>query len=613
MFTPDLNTVKKYIEEKKWDLAEKELLSLLQSEPDNFEAGFELGKLYHLTGDHKRATSQLEKVLAVNPEDMNALDLLAKSYTKTAANEKTVNIHKKILSIKPGDARIHFELGKTYFILAEFKTALTELTVARKLDPDNKYTRMLLAKVFCRLKKYDLAEKEIDEAARLGYSNSNDMHKELGNIYFGQRRYKNAEAEFKEALKYDTSNTDILFQLGVIYEEFKDYHSAIKNYEMAQLKGSDTYDINIRMSRIYRFFGENEKALEQLRKCGINESDITDNIILNEIEITDGKTVLKSKPRSLIAVLTEKCNLQCTMCDIWKGSWEISAPTVKQIIELMPYLQRLLWTGGEAFLSPYFSELFEEACKYPYLKQSLITNGLLINETWVRKFIDNDIYLIFSIDGFSKNSYEKIRKGAKFKDLIGKLELYNKYRAYSRNINKPQSKLNMVLMHENLKELENVMEFVIKYKFDCLQIMQLCDRIDPMYKDPGIRKYITDQIKIIFQKAAKQGITVHSLLPLTEMNTPDEMEITTEPDGMCHWPWQQLYINYGGNVTVNGLCEDLVLGNTGDSTLTELWNNEIILHLRRSILERETCKYSLGQLDRCRTAIVSKEKFGLDF
>ncbi len=77
------------------------------------------------------------------------------------------------------------------------------------------------------------------------------------------------------------------------------------------------------------------------------------------------------------------------------------------------------------FLSRYFEGLFAKACLNHELKQEIVTSGLFIDERWAKKLADANLDLIFSIDAFTKKTYEYIRKGAKFDDLVKNISFLN--------------------------------------------------------------------------------------------------------------------------------------------------------------------------------------------
>ena len=117
-------------------------------------------------------------------------------------------------------------------------------------------------------------------------------------------------------------------------------------------------------------------------------------------------------------VLSNKCNLACIMCRAIQNKWEFPQERLKEIKELFPYLERILWQGGEILLLPYFKDLLKESLKYPNIKQAILTNFQLADEEIINLIVRNNIELRISIDGVEKNIYEKIRRGGSFQKLI---------------------------------------------------------------------------------------------------------------------------------------------------------------------------------------------------
>ena len=173
------------------------------------------------------------------------------------------------------------------------------------------------------------------------------------------------------------------------------------------------------------------------------------NNILNQKEISEGKIILKSKPVGLIVHLTRQCILKCPMCTVKDKPWEISEKTLEEIILLLPYLSHTCWLGGEVFLYPHFLRLLHETNKYN-ICQSIYTNGLLLNHFWMKELINGDKIIILSIDSIDKQVYEKIRKGADFEELLGKLDLINEYKSESKFM--LRTDMSVVIMRSNYRQ-----------------------------------------------------------------------------------------------------------------------------------------------------------------
>lgn len=155
-------------------------------------------------------------------------------------------------------------------------------------------------------------------------------------------------------------------------------------------------------NEVVKFFNDSKDILlSNDKRCS--------NIILNEYEIATDATILKSKPRVLKVTLKNMCNLRCIMCACHRlPIWKLPQKYKDQIIEMLPFLERVSWIGGEVFLYDYFKELIYNANKYN-VRQDIITNGILIDDCMAKYFVQNNVDIEFSIDSLKPDVYKKIR------------------------------------------------------------------------------------------------------------------------------------------------------------------------------------------------------------
>jgi MoaA/NifB/PqqE/SkfB family radical SAM enzyme len=386
----------------------------------------------------------------------------------------------------------------------------------------------------------------------------------------------------------------------------------------------------VRLAKLHREKGRYDLAEKELRKLLSNTSRDNlslYNMVLNELEINQGRRVLDSKPRGLAITLTSRCNLRCIMCGVWKESWDIPYNTVKEIIGLLPYLERIFWQGGEVFLSPYFEELFERIVSYPNIRQDINTNGLFIDRHWAKKLAGACANIIFSIDGISRETYEYVRKGARFEDLLKSIEMFNAYRQ-SNSGRGSSTIINLVVMRSNYRELEGFIDFAKRYRFDRLQLTPV--DIDSqenifLHRDTEALGYIERVMPQILKKAKDYGIEISNWLPgggysrsyqqgvgLFQAGQKSEAPPgNPNPDNnklSCYWPWQFLFIDCQGQVRPQCFCIRQV-GNVCDNTIEEIWNNDLMQSYRRRLYEndyRNWCDY------RCISGKISREALSLD-
>lgn len=408
--------------------------------------------------------------------------------------------------------------------------------------------------------------------------------------------------------------------------------------ELKNIEESVIYE-SIRLGRLYREEGNCNLSIGEfkiaLSRILPQENPFLYNRVLNELEISKGRSILESKPRGLGIALTNKCNIQCIMCNVWQNPWDIPEKTVKEITAFFPYLQRIFWQGGEVFLSPYFEELFEKVTSYPHIRQDINTNGLLINRKWAEKLVEANANIIFSIDGITKEVYEYIRRGAKFEDLLKNIKLVNEFTEFAKE-DKSHTKrkcsmiINLVVMRSNYHELGGFVDFAKKYGFDHLQITPV-DLSGPenifLNRDIKALTYIYKIIPEIFEKAKTFGIRISNWLPAIEnliFPQGDEAQLreiqqcgnfetrdsTTKTNNKisCYWPWQFLFIDWGGRVRPQCFCVK-ALGNIHNNTIEEIWNNDIIQTYRKKLFSND---YHNWCDSRCSLGKISKEALSLD-
>ncbi len=325
---------------------------------------------------------------------------------------------------------------------------------------------------------------------------------------------------------------------------------------------------------------------------------------LNENEIKTGEIRLTSKPRMLMVVLTTRCNLKCIMCSRKNPSGDVTLPftAIKQIRELFPYLEAVDWQGGEVFLVDYFKELFLEAGTYPNIDQSIITNGLLIDEQWGKIFGKNKVNITYSVDAVTKDTYEYIRRGAKFEHLLNSLEIISEVN--KRCGNPVNLHLNAVIMRSNYKQLNLFPDFCRRYginhlRFDFLRPDMAPEEDILLKPDIEAIKYLQAELEVIEKESKKLNIwfeyTFRPFLfnlktdcPMAQFQNTENMSRDNYQAAnlKCKLPWKKLYIDACGNgiVRPDCLCKHN-LGSIMDSSIEEIWNSETMQLYRQNLVK----------------------------
>lgn len=174
-------------------------------------------------------------------------------------------------------------------------------------------------------------------------------------------------------------------------------------------------------------------------------------------------------PKFMALESSRLCNLRCTMCvthsdfidhshlnkypkhfDLQKYKWILDqmAP-YKDFMSIAPQFQ------GEPFMSPYLLEMITYARQKGFLV-GFTSNATLWDDAIIDFLIDKEVNNIcVSLDGATKESYERVRIGADFDVVVGNLNKLIQ-RKLERGVDAPWLAINMTLMPENRHEQDKL-------------------------------------------------------------------------------------------------------------------------------------------------------------
>ena len=386
-----------------------------------------------------------------------------------------------------------------------------------------------------------------------------------------------------------------------------------------KIKNNDTDIESIRklgvMLKANNFMEKQKKDFMEILQNYYNTSSKlrAKNIFLNELEILQKKVILKSKPRNIQVLLTNKCNLKCIICDVFSKEYTVSEKLICFIKENMPYLERIIWQGGEVFLYKEFDELMELAGKNNVF-QDIITNGLLLNEERIEKLSKYSVNLNISIDATDKKMYEQIRAGGNFDILVRNLELLKKYKNINRGF---QYKLGTVIINKNYDRIDDIVTFAIKYNFKTV----IFQKYTP-YKDKTLSlseeqlDYTFNKIEDLKQKSEKGIIPIEICSDIILERKADEekeniekkddtimeninlcekkdccsnvyddinsISLEKESNLFCYAPWSIVYMLMNDELAFSCRCKSI---KTFEYENEDIWNCRKIQEYRKNIIE----------------------------
>lgn len=436
-----------------------------------------------------------------------------------------------------------------------------------------------------------------------------DINIELGRIYAGFGNIELAKERFEKGADRICLEKNIYRELGELYFFSRYYKEAEENFEKAMHLFPDDIKTNLDLAITYRMLEKDDLSKQILIKLLSNKqvknSKFLYNKVLNEYEIAMRKEVLESKPREIRNTITNKCNIGCRYCDIWKeGTWEQSEERTKEIINLFPYLENMQWLGGETFLYKGFEEILEEGAKYDTLSQTILTNGLLLNERILEKISKANISLLIAIDAGKKETYEYLRRGSSWEKLCANLELIKEINKKTNR--KIYTTFNAVISKSNYKEMFEMVEMAHKYDFNKIRFMPILGSGEENIfsnNDRQAIEYIYSIFPFVEDRAKQYNIVLEQYIPTRKNNAykDNNLNVVKSPKELsfyhlknrkrmgCTVPWKMLVIDSKGPIRPCVNCNDWI-GDSTKQSIDEFWNSIYMRIYRKQFGNMYSCK-----------------------
>ncbi len=292
---------------------------------------------------------------------------------------------------------------------------------------------------------------------------------------------------------------------------------------------------------------------------------------------------------------SSRCNLNCKMC--FRNNWfdevkeAMSDKTVANVLKILSgddYDSVFFGGMGEPLMHKDIFRMISAATSRGN-KAELITNATLLTPVTVKKLEDGRLDTLWvSMDGFSKESYESVRRGSLYDKIIENLKYFK--------LNRGNMKLGFafVMMRDNLCELEKINDFADRFGADFINLSHVVPAEELKESD------------VVYDLPYRIG-KMHRF----DKNEAFKKQLDTCPfvhDGCC-------FIRHDGEVTA---CMQLLynsytylyeerrkvfsysFGNINEIALSEIWESDKYSDFRDRVVRFEfpCCTICLGCEDR---------------
>lgn len=295
--------------------------------------------------------------------------------------------------------------------------------------------------------------------------------------------------------------------------------------------------------------------------------------------------------------ITNKCNLLCKMCfypaTVGQPKFDMEPDLFRKIAsQVFCYASTVsLACQYEPLMSRHFDEILEIVAEGPCPRVGFVTNGTLLTRRRCELLAENPHMesIAVSIDGATKETYERIRVNARWEKLIENLETLAAVKA-ARNTPRPYVQLNMVLMKSTIGELPQLVDLAKQVNAVVIEAIRYLPMNVGM--DEAIEDWEAVMPVLVEAKRRAHDQDIYLMLPVRDerldayelppFEAPDTSRETGEYSCFCEAPWRAVQIYPNGDLHPCGYFGK-AFGNLRERDFLEIWNSRPYLQLRRSL------------------------------
>jgi MoaA/NifB/PqqE/SkfB family radical SAM enzyme len=320
-----------------------------------------------------------------------------------------------------------------------------------------------------------------------------------------------------------------------------------------------------------------------------------------EAESRDAE-VCDSLPTWLNTTNSTVCNLRCPFCPQAYGKtpdWRMEEPIYRQVMEeLYPAAEIVQLSAiGEPMMTPHLPEKLADMERFG-VKLEMVTNATLMKgEPLLARMARIMGLLTVSIDGATKKTYDELRVGADFDEVLGNLRAYNRQRHALPKAQQAPLHFNTILMKRTLAELPDFLKLAKELDAQHVTVMHmvLMPNIEESMRDEmlggsrdardaeslGWKQRTNDVLAKSAELAKSLGLSVNLPPPFA---LEDAGAAAPKPDPIrCWFLWQRMYVGPFGDVVPCCLSGIHANGNVKDSDFFTQWNSPLYREMRRRV------------------------------
>ncbi len=291
---------------------------------------------------------------------------------------------------------------------------------------------------------------------------------------------------------------------------------------------------------------------------------------------------------------TTYCNLNCKACTrltYLERFQHLSLDHFRLIVEQIRPAKISCSGGGEPFMHPHLFEMIQMA-KAVGCSMNTTTNGTLLTPDGCSQLVSSGLDLLkVSVDGASRETYQKSRREDRFQQVIEGIQTLNAAKKQYGSAT-PYIRFNYVMLKDNYREMAETVQLAAELGVHAVYFQPLdLIGIEAHYEElVGELQYeeLAREIRRGIQMS--QRYPVQTNLRLLHHNLPlywkkYRLETRQSDRRKCILPWFSTYITVDGNMHPCCSCSqpNTIMGNLFEMPFEQIWNGTRYQEFRRAI------------------------------
>lgn len=289
------------------------------------------------------------------------------------------------------------------------------------------------------------------------------------------------------------------------------------------------------------------------------------------------------------------CNFKCNHCQVthWdKQRVHLDIDHFHEVVKQFPHLTRVKLQGmGEPLLNKDLLQMLEYGDEHG-ISMRYISNGSIMTQALAEKLVRmSRLGITFSMDGASKEVFEKIRIGGRFEKVCRNIKTLTDQRGGAK---KPLMSINTVVSMDNHETLPDLISLAHELGLTTVGFqLSLTDwgksdmaRFTESMRVDRDAQSLATAIEEAQKRAEALGVELI-------LHQPEPFSATRR----CPWPWESAYIASNGDVVPCCVIADsdtVKMGNIFESSFKQIWNSSQYQELRHRIRTMDIPSYCRG-------------------